>query len=141
MTARVMITICIFLYAAGVPYLEVNETHVFNMEWPAHARLHNFWQLITNSLIGVSCLWMVWTRNEIRLPVLMSTLVMGGFMLAYLLRDIYQGSMKHTDGSEVMVLGLVNIGVAAYGLGLLLLAAAFLLDAQSHHRGKSRVSV
>lgn len=141
MTARVMITICILLYAAGVPYLEVNETHVFNMEWPDHARLHNVWQLITNSLIGVSCLWMVWARNEIRLPVLMSTLVMGGFMLAYLLRGVYQGSMKHTDGSEVMVLGLVNIGVAAYGFGLLLLAAAFLLDAQSRYRGGSRASV
>lgn len=141
MTARVMITICILLYAAGVPYLEVNETHVFNMEWPAHARLHNVWQLITNSLIGVSCLWMVWARNEIRLPVLMSTLIMGGFMLAYLLRDAYQGSMKHTDGSEVMVLGLVNIGVAAYGLGLLLLVAAFLLDVRSRYRGGFRASV
>ena len=84
------------LYAAGVPYLEVNETHVFNMEWPSHARLHNVWQLITNSLIGVTCLWMVWARNEIRLPVLVSTLVMGGFMLAYSLSEVYQGSMNES---------------------------------------------
>jgi hypothetical protein len=66
---------------------------------------------------------------------------MGGFMLAYLLRGVYQGSMKHTDGSEVMMLGLINIGVAAYGLGLLLLAAAFLLDVRSRYRGESRASV
>jgi len=134
MIARVMITVCILFYAAGVPYLEVNETHVFSMDWPAHARLHNVWQLITNSLIGVSCLWLVWARKEIRLSALMSALVMGGFMLAYLLRDFYQGSMKHTDGSEVTVLGFVNIGVAAYGLGLLLLAAALVLDARSRPR-------
>tara|TARA_R110002051_G_scaffold325086_1_gene425693 strand:+ start:731 stop:1156 length:426 start_codon:yes stop_codon:yes gene_type:complete len=141
MTARIMITLCILLYAAGVPYLEVNETHVFNMEWPSHARLHNVWQLITNSLIGVTCLWMVWARNEIRLPVLVSTLVMGGFMLAYSLSEVYQGSMKHTDGSEVMALGLVNIGVAGYGLGLVLLAAAFYLDARSRYRDQAVASV
>lgn len=140
MTARLMITICILLYAAGVPYLEVNETHVFNMEWPAHARLHNVWQLITNSLIGISCLWMVWARNDIRLPALISTLVMGGFMLAYLLRGFYHGSVKHADGTEIMVLGLVNIGVAAYGLGLLLLAVAFLLDARSKSRDEAKTS-
>lgn len=51
MTARIMITLCILLYAAGVPYLEVNETHVFNMEWPSHARLHNVWQLIESLLL------------------------------------------------------------------------------------------
>jgi hypothetical protein len=134
MTARIMITICVLLYAAGVPYLEVYGTHVFNMEWHAHARLHNVWQLITNSLIGVSCLWLVWARNEIRLPALLSALVTGGFILAFLLREFYQGSMKHSDGSEVTVLGLVNIGVAGFGLGLLLLAVAVLLDAWSPSR-------
>lgn len=138
MTARIMITICILLYAAGVPYLEVNETHVFNMEWHSHARLHNVWQLITNSLIGIFCLWFVWARNEIRLPALMSALVTGGFILAYLLSGFYEGSMKHTDGSEVTVLGVVNIGVAGFGLGLLLLVAAFLLDAWPRSRDLGR---
>lgn len=131
MAARLLITFCIFLYTLGVPYLEVSETHVFNMAWDAHARLHVVWQLITNSVIGVSCLLLVWTRNLIRLPAFMSALVMGGFMLAYLIREFYQGSVTHADGTEVMVLGLVNIGVAAYGLGLLLLAAAVLLDSRS----------
>ena len=136
MTARIMITICILLYAAGVPYLEINTTHVFNMEWHSHARLHNVWQLITNSMVGILCLWLVWAKNQIRLPALMSALVTGGFILAYLLRGFYEGSMKHNDGSEVIVLGMVNIGVAGFGLGLLLLATAFLLDAWTRSYGK-----
>jgi len=140
MIARLMITICVLLYAVGVPILEVNDTHVFNMEWPAHARLHNVWQLITNSLIGISCLWLVWIRHDIRMPALMCSLVMGGFMISYLLRGIYEGSVKHSDGTEITVLGFVNLGVAAYGLGLLLVAVACWLDAQSRNRNYAKAS-
>ena len=128
MTARIMITLCILLYAVGVPYLEVNETHILNMHWPAHARLHNAWQLITNTLIGAGCLWLVWVRREILLPAVASALVTGGFLLAFVLRGLYGGSMEHTDGSEVTVLGGVNIGVAGFGLGLLLLLCAVVPD-------------
>lgn len=138
MTARIMISICILLYAAGVPLLEVNDTHVFNKEWHSHARLHNVWQLLTNSMIGILCLWLVWARNEIRLPAVLSALVTGGFILAHSLREVYGGSMKHTDGTEVTVLGVVNIGVAGFSIGLLLLVAAFLLDARSSSRESGR---
>jgi hypothetical protein len=133
-----MITICILLYAAGVPYLEINATHVFNMEWHSHARLHNVWQLITNSMVGILCLWLVWARNEVRLPALLSALVTGGFMIAYLLRGFYEGSMERSDGSEVTVFGVINFGVAGFGLGLLLLAAAVQLDAWSRSKNEDR---
>jgi hypothetical protein len=108
------------------------------MEWHSHGRLHNVWQLITNSMVGIFCLWLVWARNEIRLPALLSALVTGGFMMAYLLRGFYEGSMKRSDGSEVTVFGSINFGVAGFGFGLLLLAAAFLLDAWSRSKGDAR---
>jgi hypothetical protein len=49
---RIIITFCIVLYAIAVPFLEINDTHVFNPDWTPHVRIHEVWQLITNSGIG-----------------------------------------------------------------------------------------
>ena len=47
-------------------------------------------------------------------------LVTGGFLLAYLLQDLYGGSMKYLDGSE-KTLGGINIGVLGFGIAFTLL--------------------
>jgi|RifCSPhighO2_12_1023870.scaffolds.fasta_scaffold00214_3 hypothetical protein len=141
MTARIMITLCILLYTVGVPCLEVNETHIWNTQWPAHARLHNVWQLITNTLIGAGCLWLIWIRKEILLPAVASALVTGGFLLAFVLRGFYGGSMVHTDGSEVTILGAINIGVAGFGLGLLLLVPPVLLEVRRRREEQRKAGI
>lgn len=114
------ITFVILLYAILVPFLEINETHVFNPDWTPHAKIHEVWQLITNSAIGVLCLWLVWVKKELRVSTILSMLVTGGFLLAYLLQDLYGGSMKYLDGSEKTILG-INIGVVGFGLSFILL--------------------
>jgi len=111
MTDRLLVTLGVLVYAVVVPMLEINDTHVFNPEWPAHARLHEVWQLATNSAIGALSLWMVWIRREVILPSILGLLVMGGFLLAYYLQDGYGGSMQlAADRAERTLLG-VNIGV------------------------------
>jgi hypothetical protein len=125
MLNRILLTIGILLYAAGVPWLEINDTHVFNPDWAAHARLHNVWQLATNSALGLLCLWWVWgPQRKVLLPALMALLVTGGFMFAYLARSLYGGSMLHPDGTEVTLLG-INVGVI--GFGFVILTSAFIL--------------
>jgi hypothetical protein len=47
-------------------------------------------------------------------------LVTGSFLLAYLLQDLYGGSMKYLDGSE-RTLGGINIGVLGFGIAFVLL--------------------
>ena len=64
MIARILVTVGIVLYAVAVPVLEINDTHVFNPEWVPHARLHEVWQLVTNTAFGALSLWLVWFRNE-----------------------------------------------------------------------------
>jgi len=118
---RVLLTIVILLYAAGVPWLEVNDSHVFNPDWVAHARLHEVWQLVTNSALGLLSLWLVWGRGQRRWPALVALLITGSFFVAYLLRDSYGGSMLHSDGSERLLLG-INIGVLGFGVAMLLIA-------------------
>jgi len=119
MLDRCLMTLGVLLYAVGVPYLEVNATHVFNPQWVAHARLHEVWQLVTNSALGAASLWWIWGPARQRvLPSLVALLITGGFMLAYLGRDLYGGSMVHPDGTEKVLFGL-NIGVLGFGFVML----------------------
>ena len=120
MIKKIAITFSVVLYAVVVPFLDINETHVWNPDWTPHARIHEVWQLITNSSIGVLCLWLVWYKKEVRLSTILSLIVTGGFLLAFFLKDGYGGSMKYLDGSEKTVLG-INIGILGFGIAFLFL--------------------
>jgi len=115
-----IITLSIVLYAIVVPFLEINDSHVFNPDWTPHARIHEVWQLITNSSIGILCLWLVWVKKETKISTILSLLITGGFLVAFMFQDFYGGSMKYLDGSEKTLLG-VNIGVLGFGMTFLLL--------------------
>ena len=77
-----IITLSIVLYAIVVPFLEINDSHVFNPDWTPHARIHEVWQLITNSSIGILCLWLVWVKKETKISTILSLLITGGFLVA-----------------------------------------------------------
>ena len=115
-----IITFSIVLYAFAVPYLEINDTHVFNPDWTPHVRIHEVWQLITNSSIGFLCLWLVWKKKEYKISTILSLLITGGFLLAFLIKYTYGGSMKYLDGTEKTIAG-INIGVLGFGVAFLLL--------------------
>ncbi len=112
---KILMTLGILIYALLIPILEISPSHVFNPNWPAHALLHEVWQLMSNSMMGVYCLWLIWKEGKIFAPSLISLLVMGGFLMAYALRNLYGGSMVHSDGSEIAVtilnMGELNLGV------------------------------
>jgi len=114
------ITFAIILYTMVVPYLEINDTHVFNPDWTPHVRIHEVWQLITNSSIGLLCLYLLWYKNEMKLSAILSLIVMGGFLLAYTIRNSYGGSMKFLDGTENTIMG-INLGVVGFGIAFVLI--------------------
>jgi len=126
MIKKIAITFSVVLYAVVVPFLDINETHVWNPDWTPHARIHEVWQLITNSSIGVLCLWLVWYKKEVRLSTILSLIVTGGFLVAFFLKDGYGGSMKYLDGSEKTLLG-INIGILGFGIAFLLLILSHIL--------------
>ena len=86
---KFLLTFGFVLYGMVVPWLEINETHVFNPEWVAHARLHEVWQLFTNSLLGVFAMWRLWGSNNDRyLPSVIALLITGGFLVAYMIQGV-----------------------------------------------------
>lgn len=93
-----------------IPILEINPTHLFNPEWPPHARLHEAWQLITNAAISALALYLVWTGHAPRIGILLSLIIGVSFLTAFVLGESYGGSMMHTDGTQ-MALGGINVAV------------------------------
>jgi len=130
---KIAISFSVVLYAIAVPFLEINDTHVFNPDWTPHVRIHEVWQLITNSAIGVLCLWLVWYKKETNLSAILSLLITGGFLLAFLIKDSYGGSMKYLDGSEKTLLG-INIGLFGFGIAFTLIVLSFVLERKSTHK-------
>ncbi|NMX94705.1 hypothetical protein [Pseudomonas sp. WS 5027] len=127
MIAKLSVSVGIVFYAVVVPVLEVNGSHVFNSAWEPHARLHEVWQLFTNTAIGLYSVWLVWGRGNLKLASLLTLFVTGGFLLAYWLRDGYGGSMVLSDGSEKLIMG-INMGLFAYVLALVLAGVAIMID-------------
>ena len=135
MLPRILLTLCAIKFGMIVPYLELDATHVFNPQWPAHARLHEVWQLATNSMIAAWCIWRLWWKDDVVQPAIMTLLVTGGFFIAYLVRSGYGGSMLHTDGTERMLMGL-NIGVLGFGIAIALTVLALGIHARSQKESR-----
>lgn len=131
MIAKVLVTVGVLAFGLLVPILEINNSHVFNPEWAPHARLHEVWQLATNTPLAVFCLWLVWGKNNIRLPSVLTLFITGGFLFAYAIRSVYGGSMVLSDGSEKVWMGM-NLGVVVFGLVVILSVLAMALDSRKH---------
>lgn len=122
----VILFLCVLPFGLLTPILEISPTHVFNPDWPGHARLHVAWQLATNSALALLCVWLAWRRNKAKLAATIALIVTCGFLFAFALSRFYGGTMQHSDGSELLV-GGVNVAVAlmtvsALGLAGLLVA-------------------
>jgi hypothetical protein len=129
MISRILITFCVIIFAVVVPILEVNASHVFNSSWPAHARFHEVWQLITNCGIGLLCLWMVWLKNRVQLASFLVVLVMGSILLAYAIQDFYGGSVLSGNMSAT-ILGMELVVFAASVTVVIAITAAILESRQ-----------
>jgi len=127
MFAKLFITLGALTFGLGVPFLEINPSHVFNQDWTPHARIHEVWQLMTNSALAVMCLWLVWARGQIILPAIVGLTITAGFLVAFVIRGSYGGSMKYLDGSEKQVLG-INMGVLGFSIVTLLFIAAIVMN-------------
>jgi len=106
MLAKISVTAACLIFALVVPALEINETHLFNELWPAHARLHEAWQLLSNAALSILALWLAWANSKPRLASAIMLALTGSFLIALLARGVYGGSMQHTDGTELMVAGV-----------------------------------
>jgi uncharacterized membrane protein len=134
LSVRLLASLGIGFYAVVVPLLEVNDSHVFNPAWVPHARVHEVWQLIANSSLGLFAAWRLWRRHDLGTATVVNGIVMLAFLAAYALRDTYGGSMVVEGRGELRLLGL-NLAVLGFSLGLLANLAAGVLHRRTTRAG------
>lgn len=105
MIAKILISLGVLVYMVLIPYLEMNASHVFNPQWPGHARLHEVWQLTTNISLGLVALWLTWKEQRIRMAGVISICVMGGVLVAHVTEGVYEGTLLSGNIAKT-VLGL-----------------------------------
>ncbi|MCR9243356.1 MAG: hypothetical protein NXH87_18415 [Rhodobiaceae bacterium] len=127
MVSRLLVTFGALVWGLGVPYLEINDTHVFNPDWTPHALIHEVWQLFTNTGLAGFAIWLAWAKDEVIQGAIVGLFITGGFLAAFIIRNTYGGSMKYLDGSEKTVVGL-NIGVLGFSIVAGGLIIAILLE-------------
>lgn len=108
--AVIVVTLSALVSGIIIPILEINETHLFNSDWPSHARLHEAWQLMTNSALSALAVFLIWSGRAPRLAIILSLVISAPFLLAFAAASTYGGSMLHSDGTQLAVWG-INLGV------------------------------
>jgi hypothetical protein len=68
------------LYAAfGSYFFDWNKTHIFNPDWPPHAKFHNAQDMLLGTATGLLALWVLWLqktdeRNKLILSTVLASL-------------------------------------------------------------------
>jgi len=117
------------LFVVVLPVLEVGPTHLVNPTWPAHARIHEAWQLLSNACLSLACLWLAFRKGEVRWAGLLGLCLTLPFLVAVLLQGLYGGSLTHVQNGEEQKTALVAVPI------MLVLSAgliATLLRAERH---------
>lgn len=112
-----------FVFAVLIPVLEINDTHLFNPQWPEHARLHEAWQLICNAALSVLSVSLVWHNKSPRTGIIIALIIGVSFLISWATGSAYGGSMLHTDGTQ-MAVGGINVAVIV----VLMLTALLLIS-------------
>ncbi|RYE20321.1 MAG: acetyltransferase [Sphingobacteriaceae bacterium] len=76
---KILISI-VSLYAAFGSYIfDWNKTHIFNPDWPPHAKFHNAQDMLLGTTTGLLALWVLWIqrtdeRNKLILSAVLASL-------------------------------------------------------------------
>ena len=91
MTSKYLTTICLILGSIIPIIVDTSHTHLFNVDWDEHSRVHEVWRLVTNLSIAVVGLYILWFKNYTFLPAILSTCIIFGFFIAVITMPLYDG--------------------------------------------------
>ncbi len=76
---KILISIVALVTLIGPYVADWNETHIFNSNWPPHAKFHNAQTIMLGTLLGLIVLWFVWLNKNYSKKTLQLTLVLASF--------------------------------------------------------------
>ncbi len=60
---KILITIVALWSAFGSYIFDWNITHIYNPNWPPHAKFHNAQTMLLGTFIGLLSLWIIWVQK------------------------------------------------------------------------------
>lgn len=124
---KIAVSVLTVLYGLVPLIADLNETHLFNPQWSAHARFHAVWFLAFAAGIAASALYLIWARNEVVLPTVFGIMFSAGFWVALVLASNYGGALVDDNGYSEKIMGvdgnvLVFSALTALFLALLVMS-------------------
>ncbi|MEL6207329.1 MAG: DUF6640 family protein [Pseudomonadota bacterium] len=101
-----VVTLVTLFYGIVPAIADMNETHLLNEGWSAHARVHGAWFLFFGAGMALVSLYLLWLRDEMVLPIVIGLLYVAGFFAAFLTAPLYGGALVDPNGVAVRILGI-----------------------------------
>jgi hypothetical protein len=131
MFAKFLVTVAVLMFTVLPPLVDFGESHVRHPDWTGHARFHTAWLVLENSMLGLLALALIWyqgTMTKLLIAGWISTLVLGGFMLATLFMPLYSGALSDPGPGEVPQEPRgIDLNLAVFGAGFILSLAGLIL--------------
>jgi len=68
MVGLLLLTAANLFQVIGAYAADWNETHIYNRNWPPHAKFHNAQTMAMAVVLAVASLYFVWRKREATLP-------------------------------------------------------------------------
>ena len=131
MFTKILITVPVLMFTVLPPLVDFGESHVRHPDWTRHARFHTAWMVLENSMLGLLALALIWyqgTNTKLLIAGGISTLVLGGFILATLLMPLYSGALSDPGPGQVPQEPRgIDLNLAVFGVGFILSLAGLVL--------------
>lgn len=100
LTAKILLTALTLNYSVVPAIIDLGvqgDGHLGDPAWPAHARYHFVWSLVSYNLIAVLALCMIWAAGSdgrrLRVPALLALAVHAGFAITHATRPLHGGAL------------------------------------------------
>ncbi|PCJ22456.1 MAG: hypothetical protein COA96_14340, partial [SAR86 cluster bacterium] len=119
--AKILLTIAAIQLGVIPPIVDFSTSHVFNLDWAPHAKLHMVWLLTTGGLLSVYVWVLLWlpakhSFQRLRHACVPGWVVLTGFFVAAVFRDSYGGSLAD-PGADIEIMGIsgnvISFSIAA----------------------------
>jgi len=127
---RVLLTIAAIQYGFFPLAADLGESHVFNPDWPPHARLHTVWLLGIGSGIGAYVIFLTWGPSKDRIRQLwhasiLGIIVLAAFFVAAVTSSSYGGALSDPV-HEILIAG-INANLFAFSIAAIFQISAMII--------------
>tara|TARA_B100001113_G_scaffold126309_1_gene103119 strand:- start:2750 stop:3160 length:411 start_codon:yes stop_codon:yes gene_type:complete len=86
--------------------MDLDNTHLFNDLWDAHARTHLVWMISSFFLLFILGIYFLWIKNEEFFPAMLSLCVLIGYAISAITISFYGGEFLGEGGIEPKPFGI-----------------------------------